>query len=100
MGWLALGILATVYSFMLVVFTNCYYNVTPPRQLTVMVKGKHFVKDKTTTYYLTLAPWGRFTGEQDESVAAELYDKMQDDGQVHIYLFEGRWRIPWYIIGE
>jgi hypothetical protein len=100
LGWLVLGILATVYSFTLVVFTNCYYNATPPRQLTVAVKGKHFVKDKTTTYYLTLAPWGRFTGEQDESVEPQLYHTVHDDGQVHIYLFEGRWHIPWYIITE
>jgi len=100
LGALVLGVLATVYSFTLVIFTNCYYNASPPREFTVGIKGKHSVKDKTTTYYLTLEPWGRFTAKQDESVERALYEKVPGDGQVHIYLLEGKWGIPWYYITE
>lgn len=89
-----------LYSFTLVIFTNCYYNASQPQVFTVHVKGKHSERDKVTTYHLTLDAWGRFTTEQDEEVKAALYEKVQPDGQVHVFLLTGKWHIPWYAITE
>ncbi len=96
---IALAVLvAGCYSFGLIVFTNCYYDSYKSTVFDVEVTGKHINRGKSTTYYLQLAPWGRFTEDKDISVNKNLYNDVQEGQLVRIHLREGKWHIPWYFI--
>jgi hypothetical protein len=97
-AWLILLVVTFTYSYGLVIFTNCYYDGSAPKELRVTVNGKRINKGRTTTYYLSLDAWGRYTEEQEVSVKKALFEKINEGEQVHIYLFGGRWHMPWYHI--
>ena len=97
-AWLIILVVSFTYSYGLVIFSNCYYDGSAPKELRVTVNGKRISKGRTTTYYLNLDPWGRYTEEQEVSVKKALFEKVNEGEQVHIYLFGGRWHMPWYHI--
>jgi hypothetical protein len=91
-------VMAGLYSFAGMMFANCQYDHSTPKVYTAIVAGKDISTGKTTTYYLILSPWGRFTEGSRESVHQELYRSVQMDDSVHINCYQGRWNIPWFHI--
>jgi hypothetical protein len=88
------------YTFGIVFFFNCYYDHSKAQEFRVSVVSKHINSGKSKSYHLVLEPWGRFTDEDDESVGHTLYNDAEPGQKVHIYLFEGKWNIPWYYVSE
>ncbi|MES1161218.1 MAG: hypothetical protein ABUM51_10700, partial [Bacteroidota bacterium] len=74
----------------------CYRDRSVSQVFRVEIKDKHIQSGKTTTYYLRLAPWGRFPEEEEVSVTKRLYEAMQTGDQVYVYLKKGKWNIPWF----
>jgi hypothetical protein len=97
-SWLVIFFVACGYSYTLVLFTNNYFNIAPPREFLVTVQEKHLTEGKTTSYYLTLDAWGRFAAGEDVDVSRALYQSVQEGQRVHVYLFDGKWNIPCYVV--
>src|SRR5262249_36384092 len=51
---------------------------------------------KSTTYYLTLGPWGAITGSDEISVSAARYHATQTGDTVCVYVGKGALHVPWY----
>lgn len=95
---IAIFSIAFIYSYGGIVMTNCYHDRSVSEELRVEVKGKRISTGKSTNYYLRLAPWGRFAGEEEVRVARLFYDSTQTGEQVNIHLKKGKWGIPWFWI--
>lgn len=94
----ALFFLFAMYSYGCVVFFNCHYDQSKPRVLRLQVTDKRVYKGKSTSYYITTGPWGKFTESEEISISSEEYNKIQINDTVTIYLYNGRLAIPWYYL--
>jgi len=63
------------------------------------VKNKSVTRGKSTTYYMTLEPWGPQPESKKESVGRDLYQEVQINEKVGVYYYQGALHIPWYQIG-
>lgn len=83
-----------------IVTLNCMYDESVPQTFQSKVLDKRISSGKTTTYYLELAAWGVQTKNDDVSVSEELYERIEVDDNVNIYLKKGLIEIPWFIVTE
>jgi hypothetical protein len=96
---LAIGgivLFTAMYSYSLLIFSNCYFDRSGGETFTVQVKDKRTSSGKTTTYYLEVTPWGKNAAGSEESVSRGFYNTVEPQDSVHIYLTQGKWGIPWY----
>lgn len=93
-------VMAGVYSWGLIIFSNCFYDSSIPDRYETRLEGKHYTSGKTTTYYLDLEPWGRFEKVTNETVPKDFYNMMEAGDTVYVYLRKGKWNIPWYWIAK
>lgn len=98
--YLGLLLIAAVYSYNALLFTNCAYDKNKPETWTVGVDGKHRSSGKYTTYWIDLTPWGRFTDGMDVKVSDAFYHSVSSGDSVTIELHPGKWGIPWYEVAE
>jgi len=83
-----------------IVTLNCIYDESVPQTYYSKVLDKHISSGKIKTYHITLATWGSQTENDDVSVTEELYDNLEIDDNVNIYLKKGRFEIPWFLVTE
>lgn len=83
-----------------IVTLNCMYDESVPQIFRSKVLDKRISSGKTTTYYLALTAWGTQTENDDVSVSEELYERIEIDDNVNIYLKKGLIEIPWFIVTE
>jgi len=57
-------------------------------------------KGKSTSYYITTTPWGRYTQPEEVRVSRSLYQGLQLGDSVNIYLQPGKLGIPWYFLDK
>ncbi|WP_162944909.1 hypothetical protein [Flavisolibacter nicotianae] len=97
---LAFGItiLVLAYSFGAVVTANCTWDNSTTSVYHAQVTGKHISSGKTTTYYVSLTPWGPQTKEDDVSVSKALYNRLQAKDDVSVYFRQGWFGISWFFI--
>lgn len=76
---------------------NCEYDYSEPNIYFATVKDKSIHGGKSTTYYLTVAPWidGK-TEKKKISVSKREYDKAEDGQMIAIGLQKGLFNVPWY----
>ena len=89
-------LLAGVYSFTALIFSNCAYDRNQPEVLRVAVDGKHTSSGKTTSYFIKLSPWGRFSNGNNVKVSRSYYRVVNIGDSVTVYLHPGKWGIQWY----
>jgi hypothetical protein len=99
-GYIILLVMAGLYSYSAVVFSNCYYDESASVTYGVQVMNKTISRGKSTSYHLQLAPWGVYADGKKVSVSRDLYNNTQIADSVSIYQKPGRWAIPWYRIGR
>jgi hypothetical protein len=87
---------AAVYAFSLMIFYNCHYDTSPDKVYSVAVTGKRIRKGKSTSYHLSLSPWGRFIDGEEVSVSKSFYSELAKGDSVRILLNSGKLNIPWY----
>ena len=83
-----------------IVILNCTYDDSVPKSYTSKIIDKRISTGKMTTYYLELKAWGPQTKDDDVSVSKELYENLEINNNVNIYLKKGRFNIPWFIVTE
>jgi len=69
-----------------------------PSPFSSEVLRKHVSRGHSTSYTLTISPWGPQGESTDVMVSARVYDSVQLGQSVCIYLFPGALRIPWYLV--
>jgi hypothetical protein len=89
-------ILAGLYSYNALIFSNCAFDHQPSEISKVGIDGKHINHGKSTTYTLELSPWGRFSAGKNVQVPWSFYRSVQTGGSVNVYLHPGKWGIAWY----
>jgi hypothetical protein len=94
------AVLAFAYGFGAVVTLNAVYDNSPAAVYQAQVTGKRISSGKSTTYYLTLTPWGPQKEADDVSVSKSLYNRLQVKDNVEVYLKKGWLGIPWFVVSE
>lgn len=97
---LTILLLAALYGFGATVIVNGEYDDSPATVFTPKVSDKHISSGKTTTYYLTLQPWGPITASEDTPVSRSYYNEVQVGQAVSVALHAGRLGVPWYKVAE
>ena len=97
---LSLSIFFSGFGYGTVVTLNCMYDESVPESYQSKVLDKRISSGKTTTYYLELESWGPQTENDDVSVSKELYENLEINDNVNIYLKKGWFEIPWFVVTE
>jgi hypothetical protein len=92
------GVLSLAYGYGAVVTINCTWDTTTPTVYQAQVTGKHVSSGKSTTYYVTLTPWGPQTKTDDVAVSKGMYNRLQNGNDVRVYFRKGLFSIPWFFI--
>jgi hypothetical protein len=95
-GYLLILLIAGLYSYNIVVFSNCYYDRVRPERYRVQVLSKTLSRGKSTSYHLHLSSWGIYGEGRSVSVARTFYNAVDVNDSVSVYLKPGKWNIPWY----
>lgn len=95
--WLipCIAVIIFVYVHGAFIVSNCAFDNTRPVKYATYITGKYKSAGKTTTYYLTLEPWGPFDEYNDIDVSKALYDKYVTGQQFDVFLMGGRWGFKW-----
>lgn len=88
--------IVAVYSYGLLIYSNCHYDRSPAVAWHVAVTDKHESHGKTTTYYLQLSPWGKYTDGKQVTVSRVFYLAVNTQDSVGVLMNKGKWGIPWY----
>jgi hypothetical protein len=86
------------YSFGTYVISNCLFDKTEPEIFKSEVTDKEISSGKSTSYYLTLKPWGPRTETERVSVAKDDYEATDKGDTVDIYLRQGLLKTPWFYV--
>jgi hypothetical protein len=86
------------YTFGTYVVTNCMFDKTEPAVFSSEVTDKEITSGKSTTYYLTLKPWGPRTETERVSVTKDQYEGIEKGDTVAIYLGQGLLKTPWFYL--
>jgi hypothetical protein len=89
-------VVASVYCFSLMIYYNCRYDTSPDQVYSVAVTSKRTVKGKSTSYYVSVTSWGRYTDGQELSVSRQFYLATSEGDSIRILLDSGKFQIPWY----
>jgi hypothetical protein len=88
--------MVAIYSYGLLIYSNCHYDRSPAEAWRVQVTDKHESHGKTTTYYLQLSPWGKYADGKEVTVSRAFYLAVAAQDTVGVLLNKGKWGIPWY----
>jgi uncharacterized protein YxeA len=93
---LVLFLFAAAYSYSLLIFSNCDYDRSTPQISRVEVTSKYSHHGKSTSYFLELSRWGRFSEGNRVQVSSSFYRLVNQGDSLDVHLKEGKWGIPWY----
>jgi hypothetical protein len=94
--YIVVFVMAAIYSFSLLTFSNCYYDRSSPTIFHVAVTGKRTSSGRSTSYYVSLSPWGQYANGNEVSVSRAFYQYVNAQDSLSVYLKYGKWGIPWY----
>jgi hypothetical protein len=98
---LAIGLFCIMgsYGYGAVALGNSELDSAAGQDYRVQVLAMHYSSgSKSTTYYLTLAPWGPRTRPEDVSVARTLYRQTRPGAEVCVHQGPGAIGIGWYVV--
>jgi hypothetical protein len=86
------------YTFGTYVLSNCLFDKSEPKIFNTTVVDKEISSGKSTTYYLTLEPWGPRTEAEKVSVTKDEYQTTDKGDKVDVYLRPGLFKTPWFFV--
>ena len=89
-------VLAGIYSYSFLIFSNCYYDKSAAEEWPVKVVDRLISGSRIKSYELILSPWGRFKNDNHVGVSGRYFDKIQDADGITVYLEPGIWGVPRY----
>jgi hypothetical protein len=97
---LGIALITFAYGYGSVITLNCFYDKSTPEVFKAKILSKRISSGKTTTYYFELTPWGQQKEADEVSVPKKLYNTLEAENEVNIYLKKGQFKIPWFMISE
>ncbi|HEX4286922.1 MAG TPA: hypothetical protein VHZ28_17650 [Terracidiphilus sp.] len=94
--WIALLLFAAIYSFGLAVVTDTATDRAPATTYATRVVGKHVSHGRSTSYSLTLNPWGPYDSINRMGVNAHAYYAFEIGDRICVDLHPGSLHVPWY----
>jgi hypothetical protein len=100
--WLPIPIAIFIFSYVfgIIVLSNCLLDQSIPTRYTSYVREKHISRGKSTSYYLTVDPWGPVLTTEDVEVSQHLYENVEKQENLYLYLKKGFLGIEWFIPTE
>tara|TARA_B100000683_G_scaffold277528_1_gene336665 strand:+ start:558 stop:1601 length:1044 start_codon:yes stop_codon:yes gene_type:complete len=98
---LYIGLFFFVHGIGTIKTINCTLDNSPPKVYEAKVLSKR--KDqgtKLTTYKFKLSPWGPFQDNNNINVNKILFEITSPNQNIHVCVYEGFFKIPWYIAIE
>ncbi len=95
---LTIFFLTVMYGSGVAAQADMFLDRSNPRRFSTEVLKKHVSRGRSTSYMLTISPWGPQSTFTDVEVSARDYNSIQPGQSVCIYLFPGALRIPWYLV--
>ena len=95
---LSLAGMILCYSFGTYAISNCLFDKSEPEIFKSEVTDKEISSGKSTTYYLTLKPWGPRTETERVSVTKDEYETTDKGDTVDVYLRQGLLKTPWFYV--
>ena len=89
-------VLAGLYSYSLLIFTNCYYDRSNPDVYPVEVRGKRMTSGNSASYYLELSAWGPYKNGKQTEVPRSFYEGVKEQDQVNVVSKKGKWKMGWF----
>jgi hypothetical protein len=86
------------YSFGSITLANCMFDESPPVSYHTTIVDKRISEGKTTTYYLTLEPWGDLTEPEEVKVSRAEYEQANNDDRITITQRKGYFGMPWITV--
>ena len=99
-GYLLILLLAGVYSYNVLIFSNCYYDRARPERYRVQVVDKTISRGKSTSYHLSLSSWGIYDEGKKVTVSRAFYFAVDLNDSLSVYVKPGKWNIPWYRVAK
>jgi hypothetical protein len=93
--WLLFGAL---YGLGAILLGDALLDRTPGQTFSVPVLGQRVSHGKSTSYHLTLAPWGSHPGASEVTVDHSTYQQAQREHRVCVHQGEGALHVPWYVV--
>lgn len=91
-------IIAAIYGFGTVWNSNCYFDKSQPRIYQTTVLDHRISHGRSTSYYITIAPWGPIQQETEVDAGRWLYNNALIGDTVKVKLRPGLLHMPWYIV--
>lgn len=99
-GYLLILLLAGLYSYNLLVFSNCYYDRARPERYRVEILNKTISRGRSTSYHLSLSSWGIYGEGKKVTVSRAFYNAVHINDSLSVYVKPGKWNIPWYRVAK
>lgn len=74
------------------------FDASQPQPFRSIVSSTHVSHGRSTSYHLSLAPWGPRTTASDVSVSSSFYNQINPGAEVCIGLHGGALSIPWFVV--
>ncbi|MET1056081.1 MAG: hypothetical protein ABWY16_12295 [Pedobacter sp.] len=100
MGIVLITICSLVYGYCTVVTVNCLYDTSHSRYYRARVLDKWISRGKTTLYHFKLSRWREEVDEKHIRVSMEVYNRLDIEDAMNVYVYTGKLKIPWYVITD
>jgi hypothetical protein len=98
MSFGAIAAFCLVYGYGATVEINCLLDHSPAESHTATVDSKRMIRGKTTTYEVSLGPWGPRATPNRLRVNRAEFNAIQPGDEAHISLKRGALGINWYYV--
>jgi hypothetical protein len=100
--WVPLALVFTIFSYVLgtMVLTNCLFDRSDSERYSSHITDKYISTGKTTTYNITIEPWGPVTETEDISVGKSFYENVNKGQRIYLHLKDGAWGFKWFVPDE
>ena len=95
-----LTVISIVYAFGTLINLDTDFDNAKPQEYDAQVLDHGIVHSKSTSYYLTLSPWGPMREIEREDVGQTMYNDKPIGSTVEVYFRKGLLNVPWYTIEE
>jgi len=100
MGIVLIMICSFLYGFCTVVCLNCVYDTSNSRYYQARVLDKWVSNGRTKAYHFKISQWREGGDTENIQVSRQMFDRINIEDPMNVYLYEGRLKIPWYVITD
>jgi hypothetical protein len=74
------------------------FDVSPAQPIRTTISAMYISHGKSTSYHLTLPPWGPLTEPNSVAISSSLYNQLSPGDPVCINLHRGALQVAWFVV--